>query len=467
VYAGGIAGRSRNIWIRNAESTIIIFEPEAVGALRISGDEKVCGAATSLQISRLKAIRDGESTTSSVSAVVTLTLEDGCEQVVAGLSPGAYEVSYKSALGLLGTKRAAVSAQRYESLAVAAAQAHLRGAVKLNQAPATNVTIVFTAVESDPVRTASVSVDAQGEYEVDLPFTGDVGVSFRTATSTLLGHDDVIHVAGGESTYNWSLNGRTLTITVSNWDSSAPVTLDVLRLAVERPGSIGVQQRVYPDGPIRFDGLAVGTYRVTARQSLGGGVRDKSAGAVATLTDDMSYVAVRLELKVRDVAITVTDQQRRPVSSAVVTIDGVDGPLGESSGGRFEARDAPPGARVRVSAPGYTPVCRFLPDTHNFRVVLSTGVTREVFFAGGARGALPVGQLVGGDLECPISLRQLPASVVEETTGGVLYLFHNFPDIERLYFNSGPFFRPQRLQRVPRGPARVKLSVDGHPSGAR
>jgi hypothetical protein len=449
--------------IEDAKSTVSTIRAEPVGAITVAADEGICSTATALSVVRRRSPSQG---TFGATTVASINLEGRCAQLIAGLTAGDYDVSYTSANGLIATQRVGIVPQRISSITMTAAAVRVFGTVTLNGKPVHDLRVTFSpkgVVPFAPETTAQT--DASGWYETRLPGPGAFGVVFKLGRFPLLGNDRQVQVVEGDNQRDWVMRGGLVKINLSGWDasSSGPLSLGLFRLTTTKEGGMvrtGFGISPY-ELPVVLEGIGFGEYRIEARQRMSPRP-DKLAGGLVTLDGDHMQASIDLDLKERHTVLRVVDAFGSPITGAILADNGSTAGLDkkEIGPGTFLVDNAVPATRVTVSASGFVPVCRTLPDDPEVEIVLDTGVPIQVRFVGTGNLPYPPGRLRWDGSDCSTPLRSLEyRKLGVQADGNVAFLLTNFPRANNVLFAETSFATEwQKVRISPDGVVQLAVS---------
>ena len=308
-----------------------------------------------------------------------------------------------------------------------------------------NVVIRFIAQSSAAAQDLT-RTDPEGRYDLTLPAPGRFQVWFQRDGFTMLGNEREVTLSAGANYSDFDLQGATLKVTLKQWPRSAPVDISVRPVSMSRPGKVGDNLRVLPTDPLPvvFSGLSSGKYAVQAREhSAPGQEGDRVAGATVTLEDAQPETEVELVLTNSRGIVRVVDQTGVPIADA--TVKAGEDRLMQTSRGVFSLANVAPATSVLVSAPGFAPVLRLVPNESPFDIVLTRGSQVRLHFAGGNPPIIR-GILHWPGTDSPVPLHLFTVTRLPDATGD--FIVHNFPAVPGVVYIPGPFDPPERHQRV-------------------
>jgi hypothetical protein len=462
VFVGGVKGHVRRFPILDGKSTPFYIVRAAVGAARLSGDEALCASATTLSVTSVSAGKAPVGSVTTRTDVVTLTLDDSCEQVVAGLSPGDYEVGYSGVRGHLASRGYSVVQDQVTAVLTTLPRTRAAGRLLLNGDPDPALSITYTPSFGGRGREAvTAHSDPSGNYEALLPDPGEYAVSFKKDGADLVGCDRTARVARGDNALDYAIDVASLRLDVRGWDRTSPLDVTVRQVEQSQPGMMGTGKRVGvgDELPVDFTGLAPGRYRIEVRQHMAGAA-DRTGGKHFEIASSSSRLRLDVDLGLSERSVSVVDKAGNPVAGAIVRADGGEA-LAESSPGRYSLVNIAPGESVTVFAPGYAGTCRFAPESSDLVVTPEEGVEVRVQFLTRRPLDRPVGRLLLSGAECPVPFSQFDYARSGSAEGMVEFLVRGFPIGGVATLLVLPFDQPNRGVpiRVGRdGIARVDIS---------
>jgi hypothetical protein len=218
-----------------------------------------------------------------------------------------------------------------------------------------------------------------------------------------------------------------------------------------RPGKMGENRRVLPTDPLPvvFSGLGYGKYAVQAREhSASGQEGGRVAGATVILEDAQPETEIELALRHGRGILRVVDQAGVPVADATVTAGTVttgEERLMETTRGVFSLANVVPATSVLVSAPGFVPVRRLIPNESPFDVTVTRGKQVRLHFGGGNPSSI-TGSLLWPGADFPVPLHRFAVTRAPDATGD--FIVHNFPAVAGVLYIAGPFDPPEQYQPV-------------------
>ena len=460
VYTGGLTGQRQRVTIDNERSLLIVLAAERVGAVQVSADSGICLQAGSVNLTRI--VNAGGAST--VSDVVSLPMDSGCSNTIAGLRPGDYEASFRSNQGLLATQRFVVASQAISAVRLSGFPVRVLGKVLLNNKPLQAATITFVRVDDLNGQKVTADTDSDGSFEAHLAAPGTFNVAFGEARYSFLGTERDVVLHAGDNVVEWSVRGGAVRVNLLGWDHVTPVTLILRHLQMTKPGLVGDGVRLTASDtvPVVLRGIAYGDYAVQARQhDPTGTIPDRIAGATITLDGRRDEVPVTLELKERRAIVRVVDTNHNPIEDASVGVNG-EQLVRSDAPGVFVADDIAPGVRVMVRAPGFTPLCRMIPDDRAVtEIVVDRGAVVQIDYSEGAGLSEPSGFLAWSGSDCKVLLSLFEfRSLSSSSDSTASFLITNFPNGSGMAFVPGSFDGPDKYQPIQQsrdGVVRVSL----------
>lgn len=459
VYEAGVRGRSRKIVIENGQSTTATLPPEPVGAVRISiEDSRVCREAGSLTLSTISARHYEGAVLASAERVLNLRATGDCVQTIAGLRAGQYEVAYHSATRQIAVRRFEIVPQAVATVTLAAPRVKVFGTVTMNGRPSVGTVVGFVPVDDPLAVPVSADTDASGAYAVTLPGPGLFHVRFRGARFGMLGNEHQVAVAAGDNFVDWPLEGGTVRVFLKGWNRSTPVDIELTHLRMVRPGRTGENLRLLPSEslPVVFDGVGYGQYAIQAvEHEPNGSAVNRVAGSTLLLDAAHPDATVELELREPRVVLRVVDRTGNIVTNSGVFVRGKK--IEASAPGVFALRDVAPGGFATIMAPGFTPVCRLIPND-SMDIEVDPGRSLRLEFLG--TPAVPVirGMLSWPASDCPMPLDRFDVTRVIDAPNE--FLIKNFPSDKGVVYIPGPFDAEHDYQPITpdqNGVIRVRL----------
>jgi hypothetical protein len=434
-YPGGLRSDDVEVAIAGGQSAFVVPVPEAVGGLSLSVSDERCLRTQEL---RITAVESERGSLARNSPMVTLSHNGICSRAIGGIRPGTYRVQLVDLTsGLSMLDEADVVSQRFTQVAFTRPLPWINGSVTLRKTAFPNVgaSIVFRPAEANaPLRSMMVPVQAAGAFSLWLPEAGTYRMNLSVGGMILLGSQKVVAVHGGANQVDWNIDGSLVTVKVVDWDRSAPLSLELLRSSgrttIGEP--VSTEWRLEPVSatlPVNIPGLAAGSYSIRAWMSPRG--KDPLVSDVLRFDIENDDVRRELALALRPhtVRVVLRDQAGAAVRGA--DVDSYEGELRETDTGVYVSGRTPvgPGAKIEISASGFTPICRHAPGNGTLEVTMRRGVTQVVQFVGDPSLPVPEGSLVWPDSDCAVPLSQLPTSVVARHGDAKIVTFEirNFP----------------------------------------
>jgi hypothetical protein len=423
VFAGGIHGDRLRARVAEGESSFVSLAGADVGALQLKVSDDLCVEAPRAVVSRVE--KSGTRSSSRQVAAVGLAAQ-GCQPVIAGLSPGAYEVELSSAAtGLNVRETSEVTRQMVTVVSLAAPVVRVFGRVTVSKKPpaAGARLILQPANVVDPDRATPVTLRQDGTFEGRVQAPGAYVASIQTGSVAGIGVSREIVLKEGYNELNWDIEAGSLKVSLTNWDRSSPVTLTLRRVVdtktpmTPRPGTtVEVTSRiaVKDELPVTISALEIADYVVAARQSIRGGLARVSSPVTVSLTSAQLADEVELALFAYESVIRVIDGGGRPVNGAQVRT--VEGPVRELEPGVFPitGQHGNPGTPIQIKASGYMSMCRSAPPTEvAATVIMSAGSPAVLRYLGRDDVNQPVGEVMPPGSDCWVALTEFAHSVVK------------------------------------------------------
>jgi hypothetical protein len=444
-YEGEVRGERTPVRIQHGKVTFVALPEEEVGGVRVVGESVLCKARGTLAISEIRS--SSETGAWSIETILTRPTRQECVHTIAGLRPGEYQVSLRGMKGQLAAETFQVAAQTLTPVAMSAESVQVSGRVSLNGRPVPNVELRFTTLgRAGPPHLART--DAEGLYELMLPAPGDYDVWFQRDGFTMLGNEREVTLSVGANYSDFDLQGATLKVMLKQWTRRTPVDILVTPVFMSKPGKVGDTLRVPPTEPLPvvFNGLGYGKYAVQAREhSVPGQEGGRVAGASVILQEAQPETEIELALTAGGGILRVVDQGGVPVAGAIVKAG--DERLMQTTDGVFSLGNVAPATLVLVSAPGFAPVLRLVPNEAPFDIVLTRGKQIRLRFMEGSPPVISgAGSFLWSGTESPIPLTLFEVTRLPDATSD--YIVHNFPGVAGVVYIAGPFDPPERYQPV-------------------
>ncbi|MPZ17292.1 MAG: hypothetical protein GEV06_05190 [Luteitalea sp.] len=450
VYAGGVAGRPRAVSVAEGQSELLTMQAERVGAVQAVIDQTLCGRVSGGVM---------KITTPRFREIARTALAGTCSQAVAGLSPGAYELSFEHSGGIVARQPLTIAAQQVTSLRIGGARAY--GVVLVNGQPAPGVTVEFTAQpQDDRMQNITAVSDAAGGYEAILPEPGTYRVRFERKRVELMGQDQLATISAGDNALDWSIEGGTLEVHLRGHDLHWPVDVVLRNVRPTGPGTIrlGVEVTESQDLPLVVEGLGFGSFEVQARERQSASAQRQKSSSYQTITlDEQEHTAtVTLELREYNSTLVLRDAADNPISGARVW--SWDAEWDEVARGSYSQEGASPGDQLSIRAEGFMPTCRRVTSEGETIVTLERGAPVEVVFAGYGALTEPAGLVRWPGTDCPVPLEgfayvRIGAGQHDE----MKFAFPGFPRSAEIWHSVDDFY-PRHWERIyvgPDGAARV------------
>jgi hypothetical protein len=319
------------------------------------------------------------------------------------------------------------------------------GRVTLNGHPLPNVDLGFIA-EGRVAADDLIRTDENGFYELSLPAPGRYDVWFERDGIAMLGNEREVTLSAGANDIDFDLQGATLKLQLKEWTRRAAVEISVKHVWMPKPGKVGNTLRVLPTDalPIVFHGLSYGRYAVQAREHVATDqAGNRAAGATVTLVEAQPETEVELVLTDTVGTVRVFDPVGVPVVDALVKAG--EDRLIQTAPGMFSLGNVVPSTTVLVTAAGFTPVLRLVPNESPFDVVLTRGKPVRLRFVGGSP-PIAKGSLTWPGTDTPVPLHLF--TVTRSSGGSGDFIVHDFPAVPGVIYIPGPFDPPDRYQPV-------------------
>ena len=442
-YEGGLRGQRTPVRIQHGKVTFIALPEEQLGGVEVIVDRFLCTATDTLGISR---IRSGSASgASSIQTVLTLPTREQCVHTIAGLQPGTYQVSLRGKQGQLAAQTVEVNAQALTPVSVGPMSVQVSGRVSLNGRPLANVDLRFIAQSSAATQDVT-RTDSEGHYDVTLSAPGRFQVWFQRDGFTMLGNEREVTLSVGTNYTDFDLQGGTVKVTLKQWARRGPVDILVTPVSMSKPGKVGDSLRVLPTDPLPvvFSGLNYGKYAVQAKEHSGPGQQGGGvAGATVTLEEAQPETEIELVFTDNRGIVRVVDEAGISVANA--TVKAGEDRLMQTTRGVFSLANVAPATSVLVSAPGFAPVRRLVPNESPFDIVLTHGSQVRLHFIGGSPSIIR-GSLLWPGTDSLVPLHLFAVTRSPDATGD--YIVHNFPAVPGVVYVAGPFDPAERYQPV-------------------
>lgn len=384
VFSGGIKGTPLRASVVTGETTMVAVAQEHVGALAVTIAPDTCAAGGSLRLMR----RDGREKGPVVTRIGEWLEPGRCEWLIAGLSPGSFELAVVSREGSTASAQADVRDQQTTAVTIEKRRVIVTGVATLNGRPLVGETLRFVPRPGSRADGTSVETDSSGFYRVDLPQAGDYSIAIGTPE----------WVSGpratfkeGENTQDLALRGGSIVVGVNGWDRETPTVV-----AVNGPTSNNLTIRRGDDLPVAVRGLAFGSYRVSAAQQTGLVSRETKA---VTLDEAHPEAKLEIDLVANAGRVLVRDSTGALLEGASVRQGAVR--LARESPGVLRAAGVAPGSMLLVTAPGFVPTC-----------IVATLADRDVLLSHGQPAVIQLpsdlsragGYFIDLRSECPVPM---------------------------------------------------------------
>ena len=455
IYAGGVPARDQKLRIEDGRSTFAFVASEDVGGVVVRMAPAICSEAVRIGIKHLSI----ESTTSPDGTRATRTLTTDvariepvseCETVVGGLRPGEYELVLDKREGQAPVRRQfQVQDNALTDVVIEPVGNRLSGKITLNGRPLAEATVEFMTAESPTRSVARGTTDAHGNYAAHFEKPGRYRATLRLHGVSLPGDARQVEVPAGETIFDWALTGGTLTVKLENLSPGTSRLVSLIASQIEprvTDGRPGFYHSLRPDDPelmqgkVTLRGLGFGTYTIKAQQEPARrGDRTQTSPEVGfTLSEQNRDVSVTLVLADNFGQIVLTDVSGTPVRGARIYMSGAS--ARETEPGMYSMDGIAPGAPLQIRAAGYTPLCRFAPET-SVTVVLDAGRTVEVQFPGlDGKEASPWGWIQWRGSDCRVALDAFTFTKLTTGADGVpRFGISNFPavgDVSHTFLNE-------------------------------
>jgi hypothetical protein len=366
-----------------------------------------------------------------------------CAATVAGLVPGRYGATLEMTDGPTSRTKYQtidIEPQQIADVRFELASANLTGTITLNGRPLVGATVSVTRPGS---AASQATTDPGGAFRVEVAETGRFHMELLTHGLNLLGQTTVVNIVEGDNQFLWNLTGGELAIGLKNWDGQTPINLRLMGPSLGTTGALLLP----PENPFKVQGLRFGRYSVAVSQPrLGRSAPSKEV----TLSADNPSAELTFDLSYEKLILRVSDRRGSPIERPVV---GNVSSFRQTEPGVLELYGATPGRPLRISAPGFVPVCRLPPPSGVLDLVLDRGAPIELRFASlNWRDATLFG-LEGSD--CAVPLLWFRAAESGEVEPGLRrVVVENFPSagVVRLVVSGNEY----TLRLPPIGPVLIR-----------
>jgi hypothetical protein len=237
--------------------------------------------------------------------------------------------------------------------------ASIRARITAGGRPVRGLILSFSRPSNGARPGISGVTDDNGRAVIALPETGRYQVDIGTQPYLPSTHR-YLTVDGGENKWEVDLPPTRVQMEVRHPDDSArePVQFEISgpssKTHYDRAGFVA-----FPNAAsFSLVGFEFGTFMITAA-TPSGFISDAPARFV--LSPDHPHVTIRLNLTHRPLSIRVVDSGNEIISGATISAGARH--LTPSEDGGFNADKLPGGTEALVSAPGFLPTCRIIPDS--------------------------------------------------------------------------------------------------------
>jgi hypothetical protein len=442
-YEGGVRGQSREMSVRDTESTAVLATKENIGAISASGDPNDCASATEFGVLSVVAPGDGSRRSRSI---IRTPDTSACHWEIGGLEPGSYEAFLKGD-GFGVSRSVVVQPQRLSTVTFERPMVRVSGQVLYNAKPLNAATVEF--VHPDKATGILASIDAGGKYSAKLESSGPYVVTLRG--ESLAPQRKKVTLRDGDNEVNWSFNGATLTVRLKGWDHATPAFVNISSSSLQLSASF--QLNPWDEPVLTRNGLGFGLYRVSARQGRFVTPADKEIA----LDKDHPNGELDLELVSSQSILVVRDIAGNPVSGARIV--GLFPQPRQIEPGYYELLGIVPGTPLIIKPPaGLAPVCKRALLDKNVEVTLVPGSSVAAKVADPSIQALTLnaGSITGiPGSDCAVPLADFQWMHVSTRGPESIFIISNFPNVDGLALASPsgggpiPLFQAREIRLRP------------------